>query len=587
MRTPWDIKVTRDVSVQMRDGTILYADVFRQDNDGKYPVLLQRTPYNKQDYRNGQTETDIFGAVGRGYVVVIQDCRGRYTSDGEFKPFHQEINDGYDTVEWCGAQSWSDGKVGMFGTSYVGATQWLAAVAKPPSLRCIVPCFTASDYYEGWTYQGGAFEWGFMCNWVLPYFTAADLVRQHSRTPLADFAEKSQRLIDAVDHMDATVRTLPLSDFPIDRELSPYFHEWLSHPARGDFWKAVSIQDRHSDIEVPAYNHGGWYDIFLDGTIRNFTGVCAKGSTGEARSGSRLTLGAWTHTTPPASAAGSVDFGLNAGQGLAPIGINIHQEQLAFMDYWLKGIDSGIGSQPPVKVFVMGENVWHYEHEWPLARTQFTDYYLHSDGGANSSAGDGSLSTTAPGEERPDHFLYDPYHPVPSHGGQTCCFPTRLFAGIYDQSEIETRTDVLLFATPPLEQETEVTGPIVLKLWAETTAPDTDFTGKLVDIFPNGSVRNLTDGIIRARYRNGTNKAELLPQGEIAEYTIDLWSTANLFKVGHRIGLEVASSNFPRFDRNMNTGGTFGQEIEMKPAIQTIYHDVAHPSRLILPIIPR
>jgi putative CocE/NonD family hydrolase len=235
----------------------------------------------------------------------------------------------------------------------------------------------------------------------------------------------------------------------------------------------------------------------------------------------------------------------------------------------------------------MGEDAWHYEHEWPLARTQFTDYFLHSDGGANSSSGDGSLSIQAPAEERPDHFLYDPYHPVPSHGGQTCCFPTRLYAGIYDQAEIEKRGDVLIYATPPLEQEVEVTGPVKLTLWAETTAVDTDFTGKLVDIFPDGTVRNLTDGIIRARYRNGTHKAELLTPGELVEYTIDLWSTANLFKAGHRIGLEVSSSNFPRFDRNMNTGGKLGEETEMRPALQTVYHDTQHPSRLTLPIIPR
>jgi len=587
MRTPWTMKVTRDVAVPMRDGTILYADVYRQDNDGKYPVLLQRTPYNKQDYRNGQTETDIMGAVGRGYVVVIQDCRGRYASDGEFKPFHQEINDGYDSVEWAGSQSWSDGKVGMFGTSYVGATQWLAAVAKPPSLKCIIPSFTASDYYEGWTYQGGAFEWGFMCNWILPYFTAADLVRQNSRMPLPDFKERAGVLINAIDNMDETVRTLPLSDFPIDRELSPYFHEWLSHPSRGEFWKGCSVEDRHANVEVPAYNHGGWYDIFLDGTIRNFTGVRAAGATEAAKSGSRLTLGAWTHTNPPSSVAGSVDFGLNAGQGLAPIGINVHQDQLAFFDYWLKGIDNGISAIPPVKIWVMGADEWHYEQEWPLARTQYTEYFLHSGGSANSSAGDGVLSTESPGEERPDHYLYDPFHPVPSHGGQTCCFPTRLFAGIYDQSEVEKRSDLLLFATPPLEEEIEVTGPITLHLWASTTAVDTDFTGKLVDIFPDGTVRNLTDGIIRARYRNGTHTEEFLTPGEIVEFTIDLWSTANLFKAGHRIGLEVASSNFPRFDRNHNTGGAFGQETELRPAMQTIYHDADHPSKLILPIIPR
>jgi putative CocE/NonD family hydrolase len=267
--------------------------------------------------------------------------------------------------------------------------------------------------------------------------------------------------------------------------------------------------------------------------------------------------------------------------------MDIDGEHLRFFDYWLKGIDDGWSEEPPVKLYVMGDDTWRYENEWPLARTQYVEYFLHSGGNANSSEGDGTLSTDHPGTERADHYLYDPFHPVPTNGGQLCCYPSKLAPGAFDQREIEARSDVLVFVTEPLEQDVEVTGPITLKLWAETTAVDTDFTGKLVDVFPDGHVRNLTDGIIRARYRNGTAKPERLTPGEIAEYTIDLWSTSNLFKAGHRIGLEVTSSNFPRFDRNLNTGGDLGQESEMLPALQTIYHDQEHPSHLILPIIPR
>jgi putative CocE/NonD family hydrolase len=298
-------------------------------------------------------------------------------------------------------------------------------------------------------------------------------------------------------------------------------------------------------------------------------------------------LGAWTHTTPPSAVSGAVDFGVMAGQAVSPITLDMDGEYLRFFDLHLKGEDDGISHEPPVKVFVMGENVWREEQEWPLARTQYVNYYLHSGGDANSSSGDGSLSTEKPGDERPDHFLYDPYHPVPSVGGHLCCYPSKLAPGAFDQQEVEKRSDVLVFRSEPLERDTEVTGHVTLTLWAATTAADTDFTGKLVDIYPDGYTRNLTDGIIRARYRNGTAKPDFVTPNEIVEYTIDLWATSNLFKAGHRIGLEVSSSNFPRFDRNMNTGGTLGQETEMKPALQTIYHDERHPSCVILPVIPR
>ena len=587
MREQVEMTVVRDVAVPMRDGVTLYADVYRPAGDGRFPVLLLRTPYNKEDGANGLIDTNTFRAVRRGYAVVLQDVRGRFHSDGDFSPFLQETDDGYDTVEWCAAQSWSDGKVGMYGTSYVGATQWLAALAAPPSLKAIVPSFTASDYYEGWTYQGGAFEWGFMCNWVLPYLTASDLTRRHERTPLADFEARKKVIVDAIDQMNETVRTLPLADLPIDRELSPYFHEWLGHPSRDEFWKARSIEDRHADVPVPAYNVGGWFDIFLAGTLNNFTGVRAGGKTEAARDGSRLLIGPWIHSAPPSSVAGSVDFGMNAGQGLSTLTFKIDDEHLRFFDLWLKGIDDGIGSEPPVRIFVMGENVWRSENEWPLARTQYTELFLHSGGDANSSAGDGSLSAVMPADERADHYLYDPYHPVGTNGGQNCCFPSRLPAGSFDQRETEKRTDVLVFVTEPLETDAEVTGPVTLKLWASSTAVDTDFTGKLIDIAPDGEARNLTDGIIRARYRNGTGHEEFLTPGEAVEYTIDLWATSNLFRTGHRIGLEVTSSNFPRFDRNLNTGGVLGHETEMIPALETIFHDAAHPSRLVLPIIPR
>jgi putative CocE/NonD family hydrolase len=579
-------RVERDVPVAMRDGVILMTDVYRPDVEGPFPILLQRTPYNKELGGLGLLQTDTFRALRNGYAVVIQDVRGRYRSEGEFTPFHQEIDDGYDAVEWCGSQPWSDGNVGMYGTSYVGATQWLAAIAAPPSLKAIAPAFTASDYYEGWTYQGGALEWGFMVNWVLPFLTTADLLRHHRLQPVPDFDAWRERLIDAIDGANEVAMTLPLGEIPVNPAWTPYFREWLAHPTRDAFWQAVSIEDRYDQVRVPALNIAGWYDIFLAGSIRNFTGVREQGATREAREGSRLLIGPWTHTTPPLAQSGAVDFGGRAGQSLMPLSMDIDGLTLRFFDRWLKGIEAGY-DQPPVRLFIMGESVWQDEAQWPPARAVETDFFLSSGGNANSIAGDGVLAREAPGEERPDIFLYDPFHPVPTVGGQLCCYPSTFAPGAFDQRPVEARNDVLVYVTPPLEDDTEVTGPVRLHLWAATTAPDTDFTGKLVDISPDGYSRNLTDGIIRARYRQGTDQARPITPGEPTEYTIDLWATSNLFRAGHRIGLEVSSSNFPRFDRNLNTGHDLGADAEMRPAIQTIFHDAEHPSRLVLPIVAR
>ncbi len=581
------IVVEKDIPVAMRDGAILRTDVYRPAEGGPFPVIMQRTPYNKETASLSLQQTDVFRAVRRGYAVVNQDVRGRYRSDGTFHPFHQEINDGYDAIEWAGAQPWSTGKVGMFGTSYVGATQWLAAISAPPSLKAIVPAFTASDYYEGWTYQGGAFQWGFMLNWVLPYLTTADLLRKSWREDVPDFAELREARLDAIDDGKEVAYTLPLKDFPVDNDLSPYFAEWLSHPSRDEFWTSCSIEERHDNVQVPALSIAGWYDIFLDGSLRNFNGVREKGATEEARTGQRLLLGPWTHTTPPLQQSGAVDFGNRAGQGAVPLSMDVDGEHLRFFDYWLKGIDEGYSNEAPIRIFVMGEDVWRAEQEWPLARAVNTEYYLSSGGKANSISGDGTLTTNAPGDERADIFLYDPNQPVPSMGGQLCCYPSNLPPGAFDQRPVEARSDVLMYVTPPLASDVEVTGPISLTLWAATDAPDTDFTGKLVDIYPDGYSRNLTDGIIRARYKDGTDQARPITPGEPTEYTINLWPTSNLFKAGHRIGLEVSSSNFPRFDRNLNTGHELGQDAEMRPAVQTIFHDSAHPSKVTLPIVPR
>ena len=582
MGTHTSIKTETDVTIPMRDGTRLYADVYRPDTSDRVPVLLQRTPYNKALAAARTGALDAIRAASHGFAVVVQDTRGRYASEGEFYAFLNETDDGYDTVEWCAAQPWSSGKVGMFGRSYVGATQWLAAVSRAPSLAAIVPGITSSDYYEGWTYQGGAFSWGFAVSWAVNQLTLANLANISRNGSLPP--ETGESLIKALDDLDETFRFLPEKDFPhLKGALAPYFYDWMAHPSADEYWSRWRIEDYHSQIAVPALNIGGWHDIFLKGTLRNFQGMREKGPTDTVRRGQKLLIGPWHHATPGPDVSGEVAFGLMAADGA----IDVNGLHLRWYDYWLKGIDNGILDEPPVRIFVMGDNAWRYEQEWPLARTQYVDYYFHSGGKANTLNGDGSLSPTSPGAEPPDVFLYDPRDPVPTRGGGLCCNASFLPGGAFDQGSIEARPDVLVYTSPPMEQDLEVTGPVAVTLYAASSATDTDFTAKLVDVSPCGCTRNLTDGIIRARYRESLSTPVLIEPGTVYQYTIDVVATSNVFKTGHRIRVEVSSSNFPRFDRNPNTGRQPWEEKELRPAVQTVLHGDQYPSHITLPIIPR
>lgn len=577
-------RIDRDVLVPMRDGITLYADVYRPDTPERYPVLLVRTPYNKDTTALAQLYIDAMRAVRRGYVVMIQDVRGRFRSEGTFNPFFQEKDDGYDTIEWAAAQPWSTGAIGMYGGSYVGAVQWLAALAQPPHLTCIVPMLTSSDYYEGWTYQGGALQWGFMVTWI-PLMLASEALFR-STDHRQDF-EMRRGLVDLIDRADRAFDTLPLRDLPLMQDLAPYFHDWLAHSSRDEFWQEISIEDRYARIQVPALNLGGWYDIFQGGTLRNFSGVHQKAGSDRARQGSRLLMGPWNHSTPTTNLVGSVDYGITSSQSLSALGYDSDEDVLRFFDHWLKGVDNGVNAESPVKIFIMGIDEWRHEDAWPPSRARFTKYYLGSAGNANTAQGDGKLSSEEPSDEPVDVYLYDPRHPVPTRGGQLCCYQPALAYGAFDQRDIELRPDVLVFSTPSLEEDVEVTGPVTLVLWAATSAADTDFTGKLVDVAPDGFACNLTDGIVRARYRGGTDEARAITPGQVYQYTIDLCSTSNVFKAGHRIVLEVSSSNFPRFDRNTNTGCEPSTDTKLCPAMQSIHHDSTHPSHLVLPVVPR
>ena len=580
------LKVETNLPVPMRDGTTLYADVYRPDGPGPFPVILERTPYDKTIPLTMQM-LDPLKAAKHGYAIVIQDTRGRYTSEGEFYVFRDDINDGYDTVEWAAAQPWSSGKVGMCGTSYVGATQWLSAITSPPHLAAIVPNMTASNYHEGWTYQGGAFELGFNVSWSLNQLTLANFKNISSKNlssgkPVPQ--ERRQELIEAVDSMRTAFGTLPLKEFPyLKGGLADYFYDWIAHPEYDDYWKELCIEENHSRVMAPALNIGGWYDIFLGGTIRNYLGMRENGGAEEARRGQKLIIGPWQHGSRGTGLVGTHYFGLAADA----VAVDLDGIHFKWFDYWLKGEDNGFLDGPPVLIFVMGDNVWREEQEWPLARARPTDYYFHSRGKANSLNGNGTLSTEPPGEEPADVFFYNPADPVPTRGGPLCCNPYFAASGAFEQSEIEAREDVLVYTTPPLEREVEVTGPVTVTLWAGTSATDTDFTAKLVDVCGDGCARNLTDGIIRARYRDSRSSPSLLEPGKAYRYTIDLWATSNVFKAGHRIRLEISSSNFPRFDRNTNTGNTIAEDAVFQPALQTVLHSSQHPSHITLPIVPR
>ena len=570
----------RDVDIPLRDGCVLKADLFRPDTPEKLPVLLNRTPYDKKFPQISFNTLDPLRAAQRGYNVVFVDCRGRYASPGTFTCFTDEQADGYDTIEQVARQPWADGKVGMFGASYMGATQWLAATQAPPSLKAMVPSITASDYHDNWTYQGGAFALFFNVSWLMTNLALARLMREREEK---DEARKElAAVMSRIDTMRECMYATPLKDFPLFRTGAPYFFEWLEHPYYDAYWRKLCIEEYYPKINVPTLNFGGWYDIFAGGTVRNYRGMRDRGA-GDGRQ-ARLVMGPWFHTLPLVSQVGQADMGFRAGY----VSIDYDGQQLAFFDHWLKGKKNGAGDDPPVRIYTIGANDWRDEKDWPIPDTEWRRYYLHSRGKANSANGDGALSTAEPGGEPPDCFLYNPLNPVPTNGGGLCCYHNAVPGGAFDQTAIEQREDVLVYTSEPLPEETEITGPVSLTLYASSSAPDTDFTAKLVSVGPCGcSAMNLTDGIIRARVRESKSDPKLITPGKVYEFTIDMWSTSVRFKAGDRIRLEVSSSNFPRFDRNPNTGHELFTDAETRPALQTVMHERGFGSYLTLPVIPQ
>ncbi len=564
----YSVAIERGVEAKMRDGTVLRSDVYRPKAPSSFPVLLERTPYDKSGSADFARK-----AAARGYVVVIQDVRGRYSSDGEWYPFKNESNDGYDSVEWAAGLPGSNGQVGMIGGSYVGATQMLTAIVHPPHLGGLCPVVTASNYHDGWTYQGGAFEQWFDESWTSGL--AQDTLRR--------FVERNTNALNGV-------WKVPLSAYPVfelpqlsagtslTHSLAPYFQDWLDHPDYDNYWKQWSIEEHYSDVQVPMLTIAAWYDIFLGGSLRNYEGVKLHGANEAARQGQRLLVVIGGHAGSGRK-IGSVDFGPAAE-------LDEDEVALKWYDYLFKNEVNEFSSAKRVKLFVLGANQWREEEDWPLPRARAVNYYLHSGGRANTEKGNGSLSTSPPGAERADSFSYDPSNPVPTVGGPLCCDWTHLKPGPIDQRPVEAREDVLVYSTPPLPEDLEVTGPVSVELFASSSANDTDFTAKLVDLWPDGFAQNLTEGIVRARYRNSQSSPEYLKSGQVYKFAIDLWATSNVFRKGHRLRLEISSSNFPRFDRNFNTREKDGPARKPVVAVNSVRHEMGYASSLKLQLIP-
>lgn len=598
---PCAVSVERDVPATMRDGTALKADIYRPRASEPVPVILMRTQYGKT---SAQVSPARFQSptwyASHCYLVVIQDIRGQYASQGSFYEYARDRDDGYDTVEWAARLPGADGRVGMYGSSYVGATQWLAATATPPSLKAIVPSNTASDYYQGWTYENGAFRLGFILPWMLETI-AQSAARNRDDVQGADEMRVAYQQAARWMLSHPYDRMPPLH--PDDPAVAPYFFDALRHPTRDAYWKAFAISGRYDKVTVPALAFEGWYDSFLPGALENFTGMIAQGGSPLARANQRIVIGPWEHLgwgrpgSPVSPRLSALGPGANSP---------VNELTLAWFDHFLKGIDDGVTTGPRVDYYRQGSDDWHSATAWPLPGTSYQHWFLASGGHAATLSGDGQLIAPAGAPENrtggainemgnalplakvrvaTDDYLYDPRNPVPSMGGHSCCSWTDAAHGQFDQSPIEQRADVLVYTSSPLAGPLDVTGPVSVTLSASSDAVDTDFTAKLIDVYPDGTAVNLSNGIQRASYRESMETPSSIKPGRIYSYTIHLWPVSNLFKAGHRLRVEISSSDFPQFDPNPNTGQTFATSTRTRIAHQTIHHDSVHFSYVTLPVI--
>lgn len=574
---------------------------------GKYPVVMQRTPYNRVAGLPGTNCDDsqlggvypIAWLAEHGYVAISQDVRGRYRSEGVFSPIQQEQNDGYDAVEWAAVQPWSTGKVGLFGLSYFGLTQWQAAITTPPHLAAIAPNVTSTDYHDHWTYRNGVFDLWFAQSWLLTDFAPDEYHRRLEAQGVPPAV--ANQVVDAWYADGANkiysdwIWTLPPASLTAFSQppLAPYYYEWLNHPNYDSYWARVDIERHYGNVKVPALIMGGWYDIFSIGSIRSFQGLRQQGGSNISRSGTKLVMqGGGVH-----GGDGAINWGPNNPSAWSSTPF-VQQQHLRFYDRYLKGIDNGIDAEPAVSIFVQvppdagtqGDGYMLHSNEFPLPGTQKVRFNLSSNGKANTRLGGGVLDAAKPSRGPDDNFVYNPADPVISSGGGNCCSTSALApfgGGAQDQSTVELRDDVLVYTSEPLEHDMAVIGQATVRFWAKTSARDTDFTAKLVDVHPDGFAHNVLDRVVRTRFRKGSKQPpSLIEPNKPYEYFIDLGPTATVFKAGHRVRLDISSSNFPNLARNLNTGGGFGDESRITVAKQTIMHNPGHPSFLELDVAP-
>jgi uncharacterized protein len=576
----FEVIVEENVMVPMTDGTKLAADIYRPKADGKFPALVERTPYDKKVSSEIRVDAHLYFAK-RGYIFIVQDTRGRFASEGKFYPNLDDAwltrRDGFDTVEWIAKQPWSDGQVGVIGGSQTGQTAYFIGPTQPAALKSMFVRESASDLHAHWYYRGGAFEHGFVTPWAANTFGPNVVVKN-----LEGEAQKAAAA--ALKHYSDNRKTmdmhLPLVDFPLFKDLPgfQFYYDWVRHQADGPYWWQQNVGLRHNMFTIPVYHLGGWYDIFLDGTIKNYVGIREKGGTPAARNGQKLVIGPWIHgpTNVSATTVGSLTFP-DADK------VTLNDIRLRWFDYHLKGMDNGVMREPPVLIYVMGDNKWRQENEWPLARTQFTKYFFHrGPSGSIDSLNDGRLSTSPPkGAAAADAFLYNPGDPLPTLGGNTLFIAT----GPQDHRTVDARS--LTYTSDPLDRDLEITGPVKAVLYGMSSAVDTDWTVRLSEVYPDGRSINIVDGIVRARYRNSPAQPELQEPNKVYQYELDLWATSNVFKAGNRLRVSVHSSNFPRWSRNLNTAESPEVGARYETAINTVLKDELRSSHIVLPIIPR
>jgi putative CocE/NonD family hydrolase len=577
-----EVKIQTDVPAQMRDGTTLMSNVYRPADGGPYPVLLARMPYGK-DLPFDSTYLDLVRAARRGYIVAVQDVRGRYASEGKFTPFVREFEDGYDSVEWAAKLPDSSGGVGMIGLSYLGKTQWHAAVMQPPSLKSMAPGQTWGNHLNGAQMRGGARELGLMQFWAQTALALEILFRKYRGEP-RKIGEKLPELVGSIDTLLAGggYDALPLTQLPDPDNLTSFVRGGFARGADDEGWDYLNIDGKYDRVEAPTFHIGGWYDCFIGETLRQYEAMKERAKASDMRP-PRLLVGPWTHGEF-GSAVGDLDFGIGSSGAFLNYRGDLTEVHLRWFDATLKGEEDPLEESPPVEVFVMGENRWRGYEEWPVPSAYEERWHLH---------GGERLSREGPGPSEPDEYEYDPGDPVPTVGGAILMAPIHC-PGARDQREIEDRPDVLVYTSEVIKEDYTALGPVHATIFAATSAPDTDFVVRLVDVYPDGRAIGVTDGVIRASAREAFPASGVIrparpkpvEPGRVYQYNVDLWATGITFKAGHRIRVQVTSSCFPRWDPNPNTGES-ADSAHTEVARQRIFHDPERPSHVTLTVVDR